>query len=81
MTIERNGMKIELTEDEIFKAYQKQKLLNYEEDIKYRAEVRNIKLKENDIPMLIADLEHCIDRSDGYFEEYWLSVDCVLDEY
>lgn len=52
------------------------------EDIVGKLKERNLSdISDREIDKLTADFEAVLSKNDGYFECYWMSADCVIDEF
>jgi hypothetical protein len=81
MKIYRNGVAIELTEEEIREAYnEKQKAYNME-DIISRADEMGVNWTDDDVSMLAQELETVLGHNDAYWDCYWATVEEVIEEY
>lgn len=79
MKIVRNGIEIELTNEEIREAY---KIKNKEyliEDICCKLEEMEIEMSEQEIEDVVNITESTLENHDSYWECYWLSIKYAID--
>ena len=89
MIIKRNGMEIELTAEELRKAYDEYELQCYIEDV-----ISVLEQDEDDDYFSEEDLHntetmcaiakrisYALSLQDGYWEEYWCAVGVAIEEY
>ena len=79
MIIYRNGQAIELTREEMRRAYD-------ELDREYKAEDIRGKLEEMEVELdvtdeLIFNVEHALGNNDGYWDSYWCTIEYAIEEY
>lgn len=79
MIIYRDGQSIELTREELRKAYE-------ELDKEYKIEDIRSKLEEMEVELDITDellwnVEHALGNNDGYWDSYWCTIEYVIEEY
>lgn len=78
MFIFRNGQAIELTREEMRRAYD-------ELDREYKAEDIRGKLEEMEIEADVTDelidrVDHALGNNDGYWDSYWCTIECVIED-
>ena len=78
MIIYRNGQVIELTREEMRRAYD-------ELDREYKAEDIRGKLEEMEIEADVTDelidrVDHALGNNDGYWDSYWCTIECVIED-
>lgn len=79
MKIIRDGKEYELTNEEMYEAYQEEKRAYLIEDILGKAEDMEIKI-DNDIIGIIADrAERTLDHNDSWYESYWMSIEYAIE--
>lgn len=78
MKINRNGMEIELTWQEIREAYEIMDLEYFKEDVVCRAEEMSKKLSEEDINRIAAAAKRGIEHNDSYWESYWMTIEYAI---
>ena len=83
MKIYRDGKEFELTFSEMIQAYEEYKLDCMVEDVKnvYEQGEYDVELSEDDISEVASFALHNLSKNDSYFEAYWMSVECTLDNY
>ena len=79
MIICRDGHAIELTKEELRKAYD-------ELDQEYKAEDIRGKLEEMEIELDVTDelvdyVDHALGNNDGYWDSYWCTIEYAIEEY
>lgn len=80
MNIIRNGLKYNLTHEEMMEAYKKMKMEYLKEDIECMAEEKEIELSNDNIYDIVDTVEKCLGNNDAYMESYWATIECVLEE-
>lgn len=83
MKIYRDGKEYELTFIEMMNAYDEYRLDSMIEDIDglVGSGEKGVKLSDAQIKEVAAMAIHNLGKNDSYFEAYWASVECTLDEY
>lgn len=83
MKIIRDGQEFELTWSEIEQAHQEYKLDCMIEDVEnvYEQGEYDIDLSEEQLKEIAEMASHNLGKNDGYYESYWMSVECTLDQY
>lgn len=83
MKIYRDGKEFELTFSELMQAHEEYKLDCMIEDVKYVYEQseHEVYLSEEQIREMAIQALHNLGKNDSYFEAYWMSVQCTLDDY
>lgn len=83
MKIYRDGKEYELTFSEMIQANEEYELDCMIEDIKGILEsgTRDVELSEEQIKEVAMFACHNLGKNDSYFEAYWMSVECTLDDY
>jgi hypothetical protein len=79
MKINRNGMEIELTWQEIREAYEIMDLEYFKEDVICRAEEMSKKLSEEDVNRIAAVAKRDIEHNDSYWESYWMTIEYAIE--
>ena len=79
MIIYRDGQAIELTAEEMRKAYDELAREYKAEDIRGQLETMEIELDVTD--ELIDRVEHALGNNDGYWDSYWCTLEYVIEEY
>ena len=80
MKIIRNGIKYELTWQEIRDAYLLMEREYLKEDIKSKADDINMDLSEKDLDKLAIMVNKTLRNNDSYWDSYWMSIEYVLKE-
>jgi hypothetical protein len=83
MKIIRDGQEFELTCSEIEQAHREYKLDCMIEDVKnvYEPGEYDIDLSEEQLKEIAEMALHNLGKNDGYYESYWMSVECTLEQY
>ena len=83
MKITRNGIEIELTQEELRQAYEEKAFEYFAEDV--RSIVENMELEEefdcSDYEELTWRFDKAIGRNDSYWDSYWCTLESVIKEY
>jgi hypothetical protein len=83
MKIYRDGKEFELTFSELMQAHEEYKLDCMIEDVKnvYEQSEHEVDLSEEQTREMAIQALHNLGKNDSYFEAYWMSVQCTLDDY
>ena len=83
MKIIRDGKEFELTFSEMISAYEEYKLDSMIEDIDgiLGSGTRDVVLSNDQIREVAMQAVHNLGKNDSYFNAYWESVECTLDNY
>ena len=79
MKINRNGIEIELTWQEIREAYEIMNLEYFKEDVVSRAEEMGRKLSEEDVERIAAAAKRGVDHNDSFWESYWMTIEYAIE--
>lgn len=80
MKIIRNGIKYELTHEEMREAYEIMKKEYLREDIECMADEKEIELSDETLDYVVGRVEKCLGNNDSYMESYWTTIEYVLEE-
>ncbi len=80
MKIIRNGIKYELTHEEMREAYEIMKAAYLREDIETKAEEMGIELSEDTMRHVVGRVDKCLSNNDSYMESYWITIEYALEE-
>lgn len=80
MKIIRNGIKYELTLEEMREAYEIMKNEYLREDIECMADEKEIELSDGVMNDVISRVKKCLGNNDSYMESYWTTIEYVLAE-
>lgn len=78
MKITRNGIEIELTNEEIREAYEIKKKEYLIEDIRCKLEEMEIEMSEQEIEDVVGVAESTLGNHDSYWECYWMSIEYAI---
>ena len=78
MKINRNGIEIELTWQEIREAYEIMNLEYFKEDVVSHAEEMNVKLTEEDVERIALAAKRGVDHNDSFWESYWMTIEYAI---
>ena len=83
MKIYRDGKEYELTFSEMIQAHEEYEFDCMVEDVKsqYKQGEYDVELTEEQIKEVAMFAVHNLGKNDSYFEAYWMSVECTLDDY
>lgn len=83
MKIIRDGKEFELTFSEMMQAYEEYEFDCMIEDVKSKYEdgEYDVELTEKQIEEVAGLALHNLGKNDNYFDAYWMSVECTLDDY
>ena len=79
MKIIRNGLEIELTNEEMRNAYMVMKRKYFKEDVEAQAEEMEIDISKC-VDNVVDYAAHALDNNDSYWDSYWMSIEYALDE-
>lgn len=79
MKIIRNGIEIELTNEEIREAHEIKKKEYLIEDICCKLEEMEIEMSEQEIEDVAGITESTLGNHDSYWECYWLSIEYAIE--
>lgn len=79
MKIIRNGIEYELTWQEMREIYNFMDLEYLKEDIESTAEDLEIDISEYDLNKVASKVKKILECNDSYWESYWMSIECALD--
>ena len=83
MKIYRDGKEIELTAEELHMAYEEKHLGYYIEDVKSRIDEMELEcnFNESDYNIIAQIFDKSLGRNDYYWEDYWCTLENVIEEY
>ena len=83
MKIYRDGKEIELTAEELRMAYEERLIECYASDAKSRVEDMEFECNftEIDYKNIAQRLERALGRNDSYWEDFWCTMDAVIEMY
>ena len=83
MKIYRDGKEYELTFSEMIQANEEYKLDCMISDVQNVVEsgTRDAELSDDQIKEVAIQALHNLGKNDSYYEAYWMSVTCTLDDY
>lgn len=80
MKIVRNGIEIELTDDELREAFEIMNAKYLREDIISYAEGMEIELSDETIGYIVQRVDKCLGNNDSYWESYWMTIENIIEE-
>lgn len=83
MKIIRDGKEFELTFSELMQAHEEYELDCMIADVneKYEDGEYDVELTDKQIEQIASLALHNLGKNDSYFEAYWASVECTLEDY
>lgn len=79
MKITRNGIEIELTPEEIRKAYEEKDREYLIEDIKCKLEEMELDVTDDKIESIADITKSTLENHDSYWECYWMSIEYAIE--
>lgn len=81
MNIYRDGKEIELTADELRRAYLEKDMDYLKEDILSQDEAGDFNFDDSDLEVIADRFKRALERCDGYWEYYWEVMNYVINDY